>query len=41
MMAVGHIKWEQDRAMKYERCSGPESSGPEVKGRPRRLTIWA
>ena len=40
-MAVGHIKSEQDREMKYERCSGPESARPEVKGRPTGLTIWA
>ena len=28
VLAVGHIKWEQDREIKYERCSGPELSGP-------------
>ena len=40
-MAVGHTKSEQDTEMKYERRAGPESAGPEVKGKPRGLTIWA
>ena len=35
-MAVGHTKSEQDTEMKYER-----RAGPEVKGKPRGLTIWA